>query len=257
MSEFEERESGLGELPEDISGSTERDELKYYGKDGSAHVGVPPYAGGVPSPLIRGDTGVPTDIAAEHRIRSIEGKIASPGIPANVTSVYDARLINGRDFLHTQKLTITADAMTPASSILTATAEFEIPQGFTGVLRGFSYQPHIVVEFTNTFYVDTETVSFVPITSTLLIDELVIPDYNLMDLGQSVEFNLPLFSIATAGQKFKLRLTYDVDVAIAAICVMGAKTFHISTQLYGNLLLSRGLPREFEIATQNFSGSVK
>lgn len=262
--EFEDQHEGkgLGELPEDISGDRERDEFASYAKRGEANSGHTSVGdrSGIPGPL-HPAVGIPTDVEVEDNIRGVAGDTKSPGIPAGTTTVYDARPINGRDFMHTEIAAITADLDNTGGDILTANFSFTIPQGFVGVLRGFSYQPDVFAEFAPDFFIqtnDTSTPTFVPVTSSLLINELTVPEYDSMDLGQAVEPFFPTFALGLGGQQFKLRITYDRDVAVGAVCsVDNLKTFGVRGQLYGNLLLSRGLPRQFEIATQQYSGRIK
>lgn len=263
--EFEDQtgQNNLGELVEDISGSRERDEFKSYAKEGEANSGHTSVGdrSGIPGPL-HPAIGIPSDIEVEANIRGISGEVASPGIPGSVTSVYDARPINTRDFLHTdvQPMMKIEAGETPTAFTLEVNTSFPVPQGYTGVLRGFSYEADVIADFVFLTIIDPTKLGFIPVKSTLLVDELRVPDYVEMDLGQSVDSFMPTFVLANPGQNFTLRLLYDIDLANALLpdgVVPDISQVNIHMQLYGNLLLSRGLPKQFEISTQNYSGRVK
>lgn len=253
MSEFEDQINELGELPEDILGSSERDELRSYGKAGSGHVSIPPSTGRVPVSL-NPPTGLPSDIAVESAIRGESGPPGSPPIPASVTTTWDARPINARDFLQTRVGTMEIDTGDPPSIKLENEYRYTVPEGYVGVLRGFSYSASVYTE-RSLSSLDNGDFS-APVASTLLIDSLIVPDYESMDLGQSANFQIPTFVIALAGQTFILRTVHDASIITAIHAALGGRDSVINTRatLYGQILLSRGLPSQFEIMSQNWSG---
>ena len=108
--EFEDRQEvpaveggGLGDLTDDIS--FERGEL-----DVPAGVGAPP---GVPgSPGARVGPTYPPDVAYQQKVRDIadaEGVRGTLSQGAEVTSTYDARPINARDWMFADEFNVPAD----------------------------------------------------------------------------------------------------------------------------------------------------
>lgn len=234
MSEFEDRENELlGELPDSI--------LKERGESASDNI-EPDFI--PPGTLAEGRTGagIPLDIQREQRrLQGAEGgTLGSPPRDLSVTSVWDARPMNARDFLVTGTDTILFANGGPAKK----RAEFfyTVPSGYTGVWRNFSYTP-------NDFFVPPpqDTLEFDGIKITLLRDNVVIPDFESMQLGQSAGFT-PCFVIGVEGTQFTIRL----DVSDAYLSEVGDATYLFS--INGTNLLTRGLPPEFEIASQESTG---
>ena len=85
--EFEDRENNLGDLPEPIA----RERRENYPN----------------RPVER--SRLPPDIAANARALEAQrgAPIGAPVMGAHVTSTYDARPINARDFIHTEIMTLT------------------------------------------------------------------------------------------------------------------------------------------------------
>ena len=92
MSEFEDRENGLGELPATIM--RERGELFRDAKD------RPVIPNEMPANLK-----IPADVRQQGDALQIPGGIGSVPMAFDVTSVFDARPVNGRDFLYTETIT--------------------------------------------------------------------------------------------------------------------------------------------------------
>lgn len=223
--EFEDRENGLGELPN-----------------------FPGYSKEVPDRIPPGKA--PPDILKQaEAYNDGKGEIGSPVIPASVTSVYDALPINARDFLHTGTDFIRQGNGLPEKTIMTL--EYTIPQGFVGVWRGFRFEPPLFVAFTDTEKRAGDEINAV--TVTLFIDNIIVSDYSNLVFGQSADIELSTFVVANAGQKFKLQLT--VSAKVLSLVASGSDTASYRMEIFGNNLLTRGLPTPFEIATQNTSGS--
>lgn len=134
--EFEDRENEtLGELPTPIQ--TERNEFSQSDADTLNQV--------VPSQIgigqLRSSAPIPPDIRKQAEVlKGGEGRIGSPVIPATVTSVYDGRPVNARDFKLTTNASLTFD-VNPAPPAQTLIATYTVPLGFTSVLRGFQFTP--------------------------------------------------------------------------------------------------------------------
>lgn len=98
--QFETEEINLGDLVEDI--------LHERGEDVSAEGDIVPYQGGLNPP-----TRTPPDMAF---IAKVDEDVAREGVEgtvsqgARVTSTYDARPINARDFLSTREFSVPAGA---------------------------------------------------------------------------------------------------------------------------------------------------
>lgn len=249
MSEFEDREKeldqptpeGLGDLPQDKS--LMRGEM---GSDHEEPQIIPP------GPLSSGrkGSGIPMDIEREARISRRPGEIGTVTMPYGVTSVYDARPINGRDFLFTGTDSFQAALEQPSPVI---EVSYTVPGGYTGVWRKFSVTPAFIPSFGRGEKLNGQI--FEQIKYTLLVNQTVVPDYEDMSLGEVVNmFNLDTFVLGLEGQTFTVRATYGIQVAIGA-CGLN-NNFHVNVGIYGNNLLTRGLPLAFQIASQTETGSV-
>jgi len=234
--EFEDREQGLGELP-DFEG----------------------YSNIIPD-------NIPSRIAPADIVKQAEsyndgkGKIGSPVIPASVTTVYDARPVNARDFVFSNVDNVAKEVLpnggpgSPEKS--TPQAAYIVPAGFTGVLRGFAFEPAVFAGFTSAEKCAGDEINSVK--ASLFINNIVVPDFQNIPCGQSINRLFPTFVVAGEGQTFKLILSVSTTLInrIAVGNGAGNPCFYKIT-LYGNNLLTRGMPTPFEIASQNMSGSNK
>jgi hypothetical protein len=240
--EFEDRENGLGELPYAIR--DERNELFRHDQQ--------------KAPPTTRNPGVPNDINDNQRALTLAegGQIGSPIIPASVTSSYDTRPINGRDFLASGMQTISLPALATEKTTLV----YEVRQGFISVLRGFAFYPDILgdMSWTNV----QSGVDFDGVTVSLFVSGIAQDGYNALKLGKQMTKFMPTHILASAGQTIKLEISYT-DTYINNV-YGGLHTYQgslveeipINMFLYGNNLQTRGLPLNFEIATQIKSGSL-
>jgi len=184
-----------------------------------------------------GDT--PGDIAYQE---SVSGSQQIPGTMTQgveVTSVYDARPINARDFLVSG-----TDTMTPGNGGAEkriASFEYTVPQGFIGILRAFRYEVDLVVP--------TPTLNF--FLTTLFINDSPVDDYVQIGLGQTVNNFIPTYLVAEPGSIFKIELT----LGSAVPSLTANKTLLMF--LYGNNLLSRGLPARLEPGNKTISKPIE
>jgi len=245
--EFEDRENQLGELTMPIA--VERGELSRETRDR-----IPPRIPAV-TPLGQPrPAGTPSDIITENRaLDGGQGVIGSPNIPGSVTTVYDALPINARDFLHTGLDFV--ELQFDGTKKATATLEYTVPDGFTGVLRGFRFSPSIIAAFS----ADERRAGdeFNAVKASLFIDGSNVPDYTDMLLGQAASFTIPTFVIATSGQKFILSVTVSQSYLVKTVFGSATGKADFLLELSGNNLLTRDIPPAFEIATQNFTGISK
>jgi hypothetical protein len=238
--EFEDRENEtLGELPQSIQ--TERGEFSQHNADNNPLPGN--QGGGVAPP----QPTIPPDIVKQaEALQEGRGKLGSPVIPASVTSVYDARPINGRDWMLTEYQLV--QNPNGGAGNQTLTLQYVVPPGFTGVLRRFAFEPSIFGAFT-----DTEKragTEWDGVLVSLKVQGINVPDYQNLMLGQSADILMDAFVLAGEGQTLELVLKYSS----AMITKMGDDTA-VLMRMYGNNLLTRGLPTPFEIATQIKSGT--
>jgi len=220
MSEFEDRESsGLGELPESVSG--ERRELEGYTQ--KVYSPPPPSAIGTPRPA-----GIPADIEQQGDLAQRESLEGTLTIGASVTSTFDTRPINGRDFLITEEATI-AEGEFADTDIEFA---FIIPAGHAGLLRGFKA---IALD-------PTSSLLTVPsrVLATLFINGMPVPQYeDLILISSATAFN-PCHVLADENMELKLRLRIN-----GTIGGTGTEIDYL-LQFYGNLLIRTGVPVQYE-----------
>ncbi len=241
--EFEDRENeSLGELPQPIQ--TERREFSQADADN-----VP--VGTAPS-IVIGQQGVnaslPPDIRKQGEAlrQSKDAKLNSPVIPASVTSVYDARPINARDWMVTEYQLVSLPNGSAGNQTLNLS--YTVPAGFTGVLRRFAFEPSIFAAFTDNEKRAGEEWDGVLVS--LKVQGINVPDYQNLMLGQSADILMDTFVLASEGQIIELVLKYSNKM------VLNMQDFTaVLMRMYGNNLLTRGLPTPFEIATQIKSGT--
>lgn len=219
MSEFEDRENGLGELPEGIS--NERGDTKGYTQ--KVYPPPPPTGIGTPRP-----GGIPPDIQQQGdlaRRESIEGTFT---IGAGVTSTFDTRPINARDFLVTDTDVIQEEEIANIDLEFT----FIIPAGHAGILRGFkatALAPLIAV------LSDPSNV-----LTTLFVNDMPVPQYEDMILLPSATAFNPCHVVVDENQELKLRLRIAGSIGI-----FGSEMEYL-VQFYGNLLVRTGRPVQYE-----------
>ena len=165
-------------------------------------------------------------------MRDIErhGEIGSREFVGQVTTTFDARPINSRDFLMVDKVRYKHSLPNgnPNEVFTPAVGRFTVPQGFTAILREFSW----IIDDGN----------FVPPQAFIAVNGVPSPNYdNLRYLTNNFVGRVPCYIMALPGQNIDIVLTandpdeFDTDV-----------TFY----MHGNLLLSRGLPLNYEATSQ-------
>lgn len=183
----------------------------------------------------REGAGVPVDIARQQGVEGIpplDDRLMSQG--ASVRSVYDSRPVNARDFTETRFQTIAVPFSDPG--ILVANFDYFIPGGYVGVLRGFHYELETPVATA-----DRNTVR-----CSILVNDIIQLGHENMLLGQvnPKPVGQPCFILAPLGGKLTLRLLLVGDDLVDG----GLSELPIYVELYGNLLLTQGVPLPFEIA---------
>ena len=222
IEEREDNQQGqLGELPESLR--IERNENRGYVKEGTRYDGYS--SGGL---FDNRDLGLPTDIALESAVRNKRGAMGSIPRRFDVTSTFDARPVNGRDFLETFYITFLVDGDAGISD--TETVLFNIPDGYVGIIRGFRYYL--------SRYLNIEGRSM---TVSVISDSVVLANYDKMLLEQIVNDFIPVYGISTALKNVGLTITHPEPMEIVE-----DEFVECRIELYGNLLLSRGIPSQYE-----------
>ena len=242
--EFEDRENELGELPLGIQ--IERNEFSQNDADAVPVTAVPVTPMGTPRP-----GGIPSDIKAlDTALGDGSGVLGSPVIPASVTSTYDARPVNGQDWKATTVGLLAGDGDgAPAEQTLTISQQ--VPAGFTGVLRGFQFTPKMIPEIP----LESLTNEFFDLTRvTILVNGIVQQDYNQLKFGAIMDRPQEVFIVAGELQIISMEVVFSASF-IRSQSILPVETTPVLLQLYGNNLLTRGLPTPFEIATQIKSGT--
>ncbi len=222
MGEFQDdRESELNELPAGIG--KERGERVGYETEGSRLTDFRQGLYGRP------DTGgqPPIDIRQQNQIAERPSEVGSVPLGFDVTSTYDARPVNARDFLETFQLEFVLNGCALSH---TEEAFYDIPNGFVAVTRGFRY------------FTDPIIISPVPdngITFTLIADSIAVPNYTEVLMPYDEPNFVPCYALTNPTKRIGIRITYPNTGGQQG-------TVNMTVQLYGNLLLSRGLPVQYE-----------
>lgn len=164
---------------------------------------------------------------------TVHGQGNSPD--RTVTSVFSTRPINATDFLYTFNIS-------PAIGVIVQN-EIKVPIGYIAVIRGLSVAANNIDALTITLGVFGAT----PITITIYKNRIPVPFLegdNATSRGMNLfpNGNIDTHIIVNQGDTFGAGIFYP-DLAIT-----GSPIFNCS--LYGNYILSDGLPANFEIGTK-------
>lgn len=230
--EFEDQlndQDGLGELPTPIS--SERGEVW----PPTGEPVSPPYFG---EGLFPGQNryNIPPDIAAENARRVLGGDISSPKIHQLVNSSFDTLPVNARDFNSVGELGVNTD---DDLNIDPTQYDYNVPDGYVGILRGFKFYADVPIVPDRSDY----------ILISVLVDGIVHPDYENMPLGQNSNGMVPIHALISGNKAVSLKFTPSLLLATAA-SAWGVLEMTFNVTLFGNLLLSRGFPLEFENISQ-------
>lgn len=221
---IEEREDNeLGELPRSIM--DERKEALDYTMEGSRVDGF--FA---KSLFDQRNYGPPPDIRQESNVRNRPGEMGSIPRAFDVTSTFDARPVNGRDFLETAYLDFEVNGDAGTSD--TKSISFQVPDGYVGIIRGFRY---FLTRFLN---IEDNSMSV-----TVIADSVPLNNYDLLSLEQIVNDYIPVYGISNPLKALGLNITHP-----APIDLLDEENVGCRVEIYGNLLLSRGIPSQYEPA---------
>lgn len=194
--------------------------------------GFPPQAKGV---QYQPGQQLPPDMAYQNEANAGLGTavLGGPALGTYVTTTYDARPINARDFFTSAINNAETDGSTAGE--IPADFSFTVPQGYVAVLRGVAWDfsiPSLADEGSpSPDYNYTFTVR-------LQVDGIAVPNYDdIAGFGAFLNDLVPCYVLANEGQTITLSVRITSDNAL---------TIGVNQKLYGNLLLSRGLPTNFE-----------
>lgn len=166
--------------------------------------------------------GIPHDIRTQIKDYPVIPGTISQNV--EVISTFDTRPINAIDFYFASSTSVEPTG--------TAQFLFTVPSGYVAVLRGFKYALQTIFTPFNRSWV----------TCTVNINGSAVQNYNALQLGQVVNDLVPIHAIAKEGDIIEIAVTI-----LAAILPPGTITIDVAAEMHGNLLLSRGLPSNFEI----------
>ena len=155
--------------------------------------------------------------------------LGTPAIDVEVTSTYKARKVNAVDFLKTLEGTLN---FLTASSNEVMNVGFIVPDNKVCVLAGFKYS----INPYNNDIDDDE------ITANLTVDGVPDAFYREMHLGQHLNDYQECYILAPPGSRVALTMSTSYVSPIPP----GSYTATIGVKFYGQMLVSKGLPTNFE-----------
>lgn len=219
MQEFEQREKGLSDLPEDIS--LERND------NISNRNYIINRKGRSPD--------IEARINSNNKNKASNEVFKSPLQETLVRTTFDARPINTIDFSST-----IIGIGDPAVSVV---FNYTVPAGFVGILRGFKYRSSINIfglDFNPAFNVSRITVGapgYVSALGTGVTAGTNDPQYTNMRYGDYMSDYMPCYIICPPSQTITLFLESNNVLYIGATW---------QAHFYGNLLLSDGVPSKMQ-----------
>lgn len=200
----------------------------------------------------------PTDVQANRVVREAEqgpSGLNVPGYPGRVQPTYDARPINAVDFWRSTQYAPTAgdnpldwiDLSPPEDLIM----EFTIPEGVVAVIKKIRWQFFISRITRATGFVSPQNDSEIPLI-TVRVDGIVQSPFR-QNNSQGIDTGEGKYS-ALSGMGSPFRDVYipvetGSTVSLYAGNLYGdSRTYGIKAEVYGQFLLSRGYPANFEPA---------
>lgn len=152
----------------------------------------------------------------------------SPTLESAVITSFDARPVNGNDFLLNGSSIISSDSSGVIHSHV-------VPQGVIEIIRGFKYYSSAVfagILSTN-------------ITGRFNVDGITASGFESFTLGQTVSDYQSCYILANSGSIVTLTLKFS-GAYQTAVGALGVNTFEFVTGIYGNRLLATGKPLSYE-----------
>lgn len=236
----------LGELTRQIA--RERGELAEYDLDGKY---IPPrHPGGVPGNPMAADLNRETNL-----IERTENYTVSPRPPAllyEVIATYDSRPIQGFDFQHSECGNLLwQDIGGGVTSFPDVEFTYTVPDNNVAVLRSFRYQ-------CTSAPVNHVTEGDCWLFSTILVDDSPVREYNRMFHPVKMELLFPAWVIVDERRTITLKL-FRADDGVDPVefnnSIEGLIT-PVLGEMYGQLLVKTGIPKEFEISNAIGGGQL-
>lgn len=239
--EFEDREKHLGELPPVI----QRERRENY----------------TPRDVV-GVRSMPLDIAANARSLGEQrgAPIGTPAIPAHTTTTFDARPINGRDWVQHKYLGIYVYGGSFESDV-TGSISRTVPGGYTAILRSvrismlMPYElrelPEWVTALEAVGDITTNIVTYHP-SYKLLVNNIVVPNYDKMIYSPD-ERAVETFVMASENQDISIEILFTAQFRSAMASFVTDPNMPLipcRVEMYGNEVLTRGLSLPYEITSQ-------
>lgn len=231
----------LGELSRQIA--RERGELRDYDLDGKY---VPPsHEGGLP--LVNKAADLAREQAIVDRVTNYSVSPRPPALLYEVIATYDSRPIQGYDFQDSECLFLNWAGAPPLLG--TVALEYEVPQNTVAVLRSFRYQ---VIDAPVNAVVEGDCW----LQSDILVDDSPVREYHQMLHPVYMQLFFPTFIIVDELRTIKLQLsTFDPANTEYAGALNGTTSPAIA-EIYGQLLVKTGIPKEFEISNAIGGGQL-
>ena len=220
----------LGELSRALG--VERRELEAFDLEGKI---APPGGPGGPGQV--------ADLARETELVDfMETHPISPRPPAllyQVVATYDSRPIQGYDFQDSECQVLEWSGAPPTFDPVSLT--YIVPDNTVAIVRSFRYQ---VIDAPVNAVVEGDCW----LQSDLIVNDLPVREYNQMLHPVFMQLFFPTFVIVDERQDIRLQLsTFDPDNTEFAGALDGIDA-PVLLEIYGNLLVKTGVPKEFEIA---------
>lgn len=208
-----------------------------------------------PDPSVKGGAGVlpgsipqyiPPDIAAEEMAR-LRGYGKGGAEIGGVSSVYDTLPIHARRFTFVDTPCFDAGTFKLSTT-------YTIPSGYTAVWRGFRYCPTGLMDFRVGVKTGCSDSATEILNVSLFYNGNAVPDFANMQMDQACTQGFPVYVLGESGGEFTLEITTSNNLWYSFASYDSLDDIHFRTELFGHLLLSRGLNLPFEISSQNIIG---
>ena len=200
--------------------------------------------------LPRGPGG-PSQVADLARGQRIIGDIqdetmsrVAPALAYQVQSTYDARPVQSYDFQDGECSNITWAGTPPIFAPFNAVS-FMVPDNTIAVIRHFQY---MVIDPPVNAVVEGDCW----LQSDIIINDLPVREYTRMVHPVIMEDAFPIFVIADERNRVNLQLSIFVEPGGTTEFAQALDGFRspVIANLFGNIILKTGIPKEFEIANK-------
>lgn len=181
----------------------------------------------------------PGDIAYQQSVQALVrgAPIGSSSQKTLVTTTFDARPINARDFVVSEKVEFTAQN---PGVLIPADLTFQVPDGYIAILRGFKWSFRAQTISDMLINGNEQRLLFTP---SVLVDNATQPNYDdIGEIGIWMNNLFPCYILANSLQIITLRL----QPAIGPDGNDTNITDKIKMTMQGNLLLAKALPLQYE-----------